>query len=385
MEVPTITEKYDVIVVGTGPSGSVAAMKCAQEGLKTVVLDRQTLPRFKLCGGGIPRWVIEKLEVSEEIIERKTDVMVFMHSPDFEPEELKVPVWQAMVHRDKFDRFLAKSAERAGAELREGVRVLKVIKEQGVVKGVTTARGDILADIVIGCDGAVSTVARTAGFWDKWFKQQGETWKNHMAFCVGSEIKMDEELIIERIGFDRILFFMDPAISPLGYGWIFPKGRSVTVGLLIYSSAIKRNPVERLDYFIRKHPVASKLLENGKAEKTKGAYLPVRHVFRPSYAGGVILAGDSCGMVNALTGEGIIYAVRAGWLAGKIAAKAVEEENFLEDFLKAYEERWYKKIGEKLDKVSKLFEENLSVYELGMEKPETSRLYQDVFIQSLFV
>lgn len=383
MEAVTITGKYDVIVVGTGPAGSVVAMKCAQEGLKTLVLERQTLPRFKLCGGGVPKWVIEKLGVPEDIIERKTDTMVFMHSPHFEPEELKAPVWQAMVHRDKFDGFLAKSAEEAGAELREGVQVLKVIKKQDTVKGVTTKQGDIFADIVIGCDGAASTVARTAGFWNIWFNQQGSTWKNHMSFCVGTDIEMDEELIFERIGFDRILFFMDPKVSPLGYSWIFPKERSVTVGLLIYFSAIISSPVEHLNYFIRKHPVASKLLESGKVGRTRGAYLPIKHVFRPSYASGLMLAGDSAGMVSAITGEGIIYAVRAGWLAGLVASKAVEEKNFEADFLKEYEEHWYKKFGEKLDKVSRLFEENLGVYELGMEKPEISSLYKDVFIQSL--
>jgi len=385
MEVLIIPEKYDVIVVGAGPAGSVAAMKCAQEGLKTLVLERQTLPRFKLCGGGVPKWVIEKLEVPETIIERKTDVMVFMVSPYFEPEELKVPVWQAMVHRDKFDSFLAKSAERAGAELRDEVQVLKVIKKRGVVNGVKTSKGNIFADIVIGCDGAASTVARTAGFWDKWFKQNGKTWKEHMAFCVGSDIEMEEELIFERVGFDRMLFFMDPEISPLGYGWIFPKERSVMVGLAIYCGAIKRNPVEHLDYFIRKHPVASKLLESGEVSKVRGAYIPMRHVFKPSYGSGVMLAGDSCGMVSAITGEGILYAVRAGWISGQIAAKAVKEGNFSADLLKQYEEVWYDKFGERLDKISKLFEENIGWYESDVEKSEISRMYKDIFIKSLLI
>ncbi|MEX2705985.1 MAG: hypothetical protein Q6352_012070 [Candidatus Freyrarchaeum guaymaensis] len=86
--------------------------------------------------------------------------------------------------------------------------------EEGYVKGVVTTDGQtIRGDIVIGCDGAHSTVARKSGFWNIWFDRKGETWMDHMWFCVGVEVKMDSKTIDERFQ-DSYLFFTGREVAP---------------------------------------------------------------------------------------------------------------------------------------------------------------------------
>ncbi|MEX2705986.1 MAG: NAD(P)/FAD-dependent oxidoreductase [Candidatus Freyrarchaeum guaymaensis] len=114
-----------------------------------------------------------------------------------------------------------------------------------------------------------------------------------------------------------------------------------------------------MDYFLNKHPVLPKILEGGKIILKRGAWLPIMHVQRPSYGNGVLLAGDSAGMVSPISGEGIYYAVRAGIEAGVMAAEAVNNGDFSAGVLSNYEERWHSVIGEQLHYQEKLFRETV--------------------------
>ncbi len=116
-----------------------------------------------------------------------------------------------------------------------------MIMEEGYVKGVVTTDGQtIRGDIVIGCDGAHSTVARKSGFWNIWFDRKGETWMDHMWFCVGVEVKMDSKTIDERFQ-DSYLFFTGREVAPLGYGWAFPKREVISVGLGSFAISMTKN------------------------------------------------------------------------------------------------------------------------------------------------
>jgi len=350
-------EKWDVVVVGSSPAGSMTAMKAAEGGAKTLVLERQKLPRFKLCGGGVASWVIKKLRVPESVIDREYKVLEYYAPPDYKALRLPIPASYYGVYRDRFDRFLLSLAEEAGATVREKVKVVDVVMEEGWVKGVVTGNGEkIMSDVVVACDGALSTVARKSGFWDVWFTSKGENWREHMSFCVGVEVEMDDEVIDERFG-DSYLFFTGEDVAPIGYAWIFPKKGRLSVGLGSLVETFKEKPKEYITRFIREHPVASKLLEGGRPSPVKGAYIPTSHPYKPSYGAGVLFAGDSAGMVSPITGEGRFYAVRAGMDAGVTAAEAVSEGDFSAEFLSRYEERWEEHIGKHLDFQAELFRE----------------------------
>ncbi|MHA1363034.1 MAG: NAD(P)/FAD-dependent oxidoreductase [Candidatus Freyarchaeota archaeon] len=353
-----MVEKYDVLVVGAGPAGSMAAMKAAEGEAETLIVEKQKLPRFKLCGGNIANWVVVKLGIPEEVLDRKYTSITFCTPPKYEKQNFPVPGAYWGVYRDRFDYHLTEMAVKAGAEVRDGIHIRDVIKEGGAIRGVVTSDGEqIHADVVIACDGVYSLIARKSGLWDKWFTERGESWKDNVAFCMGVEMKMDNDIIDERFG-DSYVIFTGKEIAPLGYGWIFPKDGMVSVGVGSAAGMMDKKPDEYLRYFM-KHPAAAQFLEGGEVVLERGAYIPYRRAFTPSYMAGLLVAGDAAGMVSPITGEGVFFAVRAGLEAGVTAAEAVQSKDFSASFLSRYEERWMKTIGTNLEFQSQVFEETI--------------------------
>ncbi|MFB0559719.1 MAG: NAD(P)/FAD-dependent oxidoreductase [Candidatus Lokiarchaeia archaeon] len=377
-------KKQDVIVVGAGPAGSMAAMKAAEGGAKTLLIEKQPLPRYKLCGGGVANWIMRKFDIPQDVIEKEYKNIVTYTPPNYERQVFPMPgLGYFGVCRDKFDHYLTKMAIEAGAELKEGINVKDVIIEEGYVKGIVTSDDQTISgDVIIGCDGAHSTVAKRSGFWNIWFDQKGETWKDHMWFCIGVEVKMDRKVIDERFE-DNYLFFTGREVAPLAYGWLFPKRELVSVGLGSLAISMTKKPMNYLNYFLKKHPVLPKLIEGGEIILTRGAWLPIRHCQRPSYGNGVLFAGDSAGMVSPISGEGIYYAVRAGLEAGATAAEAVNNNDFTAEFLSNYEERWLSVIGEQLLYQEKLFLDTIEkVLEVEDEKLR-DELYEKKLMEAI--
>nr|MDO8076640.1 NAD(P)/FAD-dependent oxidoreductase [Candidatus Freyarchaeota archaeon] len=353
-----MVEKYDVLVVGAGPAGSMAAMKAAEGGAETLIVEKQKLPRFKLCGGNIANWVVVKLGIPEEVLDRKYTSITFCTPPKYEKQNFPVPGAYWGVYRNRFDYHLTEMAVKAGAEVRDGIHIRDVIKEGGAIRGVVTGDGEqIRADVVIACDGVYSLIARKSGLWDKWFTERGESWKDNVAFCMGVEMKLDNDIIDERFE-DSYVIFTGKEIAPLGYGWIFPKDGMVSVGVGSAAGMMDKKPDEYLRYFM-KHPAAAQFLEGGEVVLERGAYIPYRRAFTPSYMAGLLVAGDAAGMVSPITGEGVFFAVRAGIDAGVTAAEAVQSKDFSASFLSRYEERWMKTIGTNLEFQSQVFEETI--------------------------
>ncbi len=378
-----MAQKYDVIVVGAGPAGSMAAMKAAEGGAKTLILEKYKLPRFKLCGGGIANWVIRKLNIPQEVLERQYKVLSFFTPPNYERHDINLGgMGYFGVYRDAFDYELTKIALDKGAELKEKKHVDGVLKEEDYVKGVTTKEGEKYeADVVIACDGALSTVAKNCGMWDTWFKSKEESWKDQMCFCVGVEVKLGEKVITERFG-DSYMIFTGRDIAPMGYAWLFPKRENVSVGLGSMAKTLEKKPTYYMDHFLKNHPVASNLLAGGEEVLTRGAWIPIKNAYKPSYDSGLLIAGDSVGMVSPITGEGVYYAVRAGMEAGVTAAEAVNEQNFSAEFLSVYQERWVKSIGGILDFQEQIFQNTVGkilALEDGKEKDEQ---YEKGFIEA---
>ena len=373
-------KKQDVIVVGAGPAGSMAAMKAAEGGAKTLLIEKQPLPRYKLCGGGVANWIMRKFDIPQDVIEKEYKNIVTYTPPNYDRQVFPMPgLGYFGVCRDKFDHHLTRMAIEAGAELKEGLNIKDVIIEEGHVKGIVTSDDQIFrGDVIIGCDGAHSTVAKKSGFWNIWFDQKGETWKDHMWFCVGVEVKMDSKVIDERFE-DNYLFFTGREVAPLAYGWLFPKREVVSVGLGSLAISMTKKPMNYMNYFLKKHPVLPKLLEGGEIILTRGAWLPIRHSQRPSYGNGVLFAGDSAGMVSPISGEGIYYAVRAGLEAGATAAEAVNNNDFTAEFLSNYEERWLSVIGEQL-----LYQEKLFLDTIGKAlEVEDEKLRDEIYEKKL--
>lgn len=352
-------QQYDVVVVGSGPAGTTASLSCASSGLKTLMLEALPLPRDKLCAGGVSPWVVKRLGIPEELIHRTIQqVQVLAGSKKIPTVPWPDDMSYRMVMRKEFDYFLVRKCREAGVEVKDNTPVSSVTRSRmGEISGVRTSSGEFKARIVIGCDGASSVVARTAGLWAKWWPHDkgGKGWRKHQAFCLETQMHLDPQEVERRVGNTMFLFFEKD--FP-GYCWIFPKRSFLTVGALSFSYLFPSKRLrERLTTAITSHPAMTEILRGTKISPLKGAYLPIRGPLCPSYSDGVMLAGDSASQVGAVWGEGIYFAAKAGVAAGETAVEAIGDNNVSSQFLKKYEARWKREIGDNLQTQARILQD----------------------------
>jgi len=374
-------EIFDVVVVGAGPAGSMAAMHAAKGGAKTALAEMAKLPRDKLCGGGVNAWVIKKLNISSSVIERVMEqAQVVAGTRKFPsvpwPDHL---AWRT-VSRKKFDYHLTKMAVNSGATLYESTPILSVMfDDQKRICGVKTAnRGILRSKVVVGCDGVSSNIARTAGFWAKWFNNDVNKWRERCAYCTEAHFKLPNREIDKRMGNTLYLFYERDL---MGYHWIFPKRGVLTVGTGCATTEMKKKSTSYFNDFVKNNEIAVQLLKGARIiGEVTGAYVPFSGTFTPTYGDGVLLAGDSVGMVGAVTGEGIYFAIRAGIAAGEVAAEAALSNDASAKFLANYEKRWKREIGENLDTQVKLLSQTKNpLIAMGLYTNYTLKRQKELF------
>ena len=304
------------MIVGAGPAGASAAYWLGEAGKRVLVLEKKHLPRYKACGGGVPRSVFDRFPFDfSPVIEREVRRVRFRFRDGREvaadlPGE---PV--AMVMRDQFDAFILGHAR---ADVRDGTEVLALQQDdEGVT--VTTRSGETFhARYAIGADGAHSRVAREAGL------HQGQP----IGLTLEVEASADEALLSEYA--DTVLFLFG---SPeRGYMWIFPKAKHLSVGVGSDGADV---PTMRRS--LKREMARLGISIDG--EQHRGSALPVYVEHHPLHQGRVALAGDAAGLVDPLLGEGIRHAIDSG----RFAAEAV-----LADNLAGYTHRVQREIGNDL-------------------------------------
>ncbi|MBI4001018.1 MAG: geranylgeranyl reductase family protein [Nitrospira defluvii] len=298
---------YDVVIVGMGPAGATAATALSRGGLAVLGFDKDTHPRYKVCGGGLSARIAQLLDPEfRSVVEHTVNGVQFVYrGQDPILIESSQPI-AYMVMRDRFDHYLLQQAVRAGTEIRNGEGVAVVRQESDGVE-VTTERGRYRAKIVIGADGANSVVARHL------FPNRSL----YRAPALESEVP---------IGNDRhypgpSTILVDVGAARQGYGWIFPKQACLSVGVGEFrrkSTSLRTT----FDRFIQGepgltgrtvprpvgHPIpAFSESEEGRGEKTVSQFV----------SGRALLVGDAGHLVDPLFGEGIYYAVRSGQLAAQ--------------------------------------------------------------------
>lgn len=301
---------YDVIVVGAGPGGSSAAGACAQGGLKTLLIEKDPLPRYKPCGGCLP---VKCAALLGETLARVTENTIYrvrftydLKEPFFLQSETPIAF---MVMRDRFDHFLVRKALEGGALLKEGERVRFVSEKEGRTEVTLSDGTRLTSKYVIGADGPRSVVARSLDLLHR--PPKG-------GFAVQLEVPW--EFVPHFPSEDRDMIHLDFGGIPRGYGWVFPKKGGLSVGIGgMFGENGKLNPLPYFERFSEGLPYLPKETGNRLA----GHFLPsFYHGHQRVAEGRRILVGDAAHLMDPLTGEGIYYALRSGLLAARAVLRA---------------------------------------------------------------
>ncbi len=298
---------YDVAVIGAGPAGSTAAGELAAAGLRTMLIERERLPRYKSCAGGIPLRTARLLPFSiEPVVEDRVSGIVtsYQGRPQFERHDEEP--FALMVMRDRFDQLLADKAAGAGAVLMQGATLRSVERSGGHLR-LNTDAGSFRADAVIGADGANSVVARATG----------------LGRGLSEAAALEAEVVAPRAALARwrAIVDVDLGYRPSGYGWLFPKQRLLSVGVVRPRAQASHL---RADLALYLHQLG---LSGVRVERLVGHKVLFRRGSEPIAGDGVLLAGDAAGLVDEFTEEGIFYAIRSGQLAAAAVCEGLAESD----------------------------------------------------------
>jgi geranylgeranyl reductase family protein len=287
--------QYDAIVVGAGPAGSTLARHLARSGVRVLLLDRAVFPRDKPCGGGVSLRAASRLGLDLSSVTEQTifDVRVsyrlgrvFRHHY---PEPLAY-----LTQRCRLDAFLAEQAAVAGAEFHDGepVRAVEVSDHRVDVR---TEKGAYTARALAGADGVNGVVGRSTG----------TAPRADLAVALEGNAPLPEGVP----GHWRETVALALGGLPGGYGWVFPKGDHLNVGVGAWRW-FAPNLRGQLAALCRRYGFSPAALRD-----VRGYHLPVRRPGSPIVSGPVLSVGDAAGLVDPLSGEGIGNAVQSAGLA----------------------------------------------------------------------
>ena len=376
-----LQNKYDVVVVGGGPAGSMAAWEAAKGGVSVCMLEKDRDIGYPVrCGeaageSGLRQFVeIEDSWIAEKITSVK------LVSPNLTSVDIDFSAETGYIlNRRIFDYDLSRYAANAGAEVYTKAYVKNVLANNGEVNGVVLdylgEEKQIQAKIVIGADGLTSRVGRWAGL--KTLVRMKDM-ESAVQYSVAN-VDIEPNKMIMYVGMNH---------APGGYIWVFPKGKKfANIGIGISGKYSKHKSAQKyLDEFMeREYPDAAILT-------TMCGGVPCAKPMEKPVADGIMLVGDAAHQINPMTGGGIVAGMKGGWIAGQVAAEAIKKNDYSEDSLLEYPKRMRKDFGKnherfyKIKEVTeKLTNEELdSIAEKVLSIPHNKRTLTSVFKAAVF-
>jgi geranylgeranyl reductase family protein len=303
---------YDVIVVGAGPGGATAARTCAQAGLRTLLIEKERLPRYKPCAGCLSIRTVRFLGFDlDPVVEHAVTGAKFTYSmkDPFFIRSLR-PI-ALMVVRDRFDHFLVQKALEGGAEISEGERVVKVARGEEGVEVTLAQGGKIYGEYLVGADGAGSMVAKLISYIQP--KGGGDG--------IGLESKTPLEVVTAFPREELEVIHFDFGRVPYGYGWVFPKGKWLSIGIGGVFKGKKKTPRQHFKELLN----GLDFISEGSLGKVLGHPVPFFYSDGQKVSQGkILLVGDAAHLIDPLSGEGIYYALRSGTLAAEAILQSRE-------------------------------------------------------------
>jgi len=265
---------------------------------------------------------------------------VYPPSLDYKVESPGNEPIAAMILREKFDDGLVKLAIDSGATFRDGRVVEDVTIHEDSVSTKLTDGSHIESQIVIGADGAWSTVAKQSGLH-----------QNHenMSIALVQEYPLSSKTLDTFFTEKRMCHIHMKLQGIAGYGWVFPKKQHLNIGISVFESLSKKSSGEKnlkevFTNYIHLLKENNIIPDNLKIGKIKGAALPL-YPLSKTFTDRCLLCGDAAGLINPVSGEGIYYAMASGEIAAGVIADAFNADEYSERFLSTYQKRWKDDFG----------------------------------------
>ena len=347
-------EEFDAIIVGGGLAGLAAAHTLAQAGTEVLLLERGDYSGAKNVTGGrmyvnpirdlFPdlwkKAPLERYIAHEEVslMDRERSITIRYDGSELNQE----PYQSYSILRGKFDKWLAKQAERKGALIVNKSRVDDVIMENGQVKGVMAGGEELRAKVVIACDGVLSFIAQKAGL-------RAPLESKNYAVGFKEIIELDREVLENRFnlagseGAAR-LFMGDVTAGKFGGGFLYTNLDSISLGIVVGIDGLTEekpeNAPELLDKF-KQRPEIARLIKGGDTVEYSAHVIPEGGLkaMGKLYGNGILVAGDAAGlsMNIGVTVRGMEYAMASGYYAAQAVIKAKEKNDFSAASLAEYE------------------------------------------------
>jgi digeranylgeranylglycerophospholipid reductase len=341
---------YDLLVIGGGPGGAMAAKRAAEQGLSVCLVEkRPAIGTPVRCAEGIgrellhefispdPRWISAEIDRAKLVV---PDGSTLILEPQMAGNEVGY-----ILDRKIFDRELVWQAAEAGSDVQVKTRAVAPILENGAVKGATLQScGEtkhIHAEVVVAADGVESKFARWCGIDTTVPMRELATCAQYLL----TDVEIDPHTTV---------FYLGNQIAPEGYVWIFPKGeRSANVGIGISPRKCSpgNRPRDYLDRFISAH------FPTGKAIEYIVGGVPVCKPLKSTVADGLVIVGDAARISDPMTGGGIYNAMFTGKLAAEVAARCIATGDCSAVALQPYDQEW------RTSRMGKAIERNYKIKE----------------------
>ena len=350
--------KYDILVIGGGPAGAIAAKTAVEKGLSACLVEkRPAIGAPVRCAEGIgkealhefidpdPCWI--SAEMTGASIVAPDGFLMKLES------QLAGNKVGYILDRKIFDRELVWKAAEAGADVAVKTRASAPIMKNGVVKGAKLEScGQVMnvtADVVIAADGVESKFSRWCGI--------DTTIPVH-------EIMSSVQYVMADINIDAYstVFYLGNEVAPEGYLWVFPKGErtaNVGIGISGKKSGQGHRAKNYLDRFVKK------TFPHGKTIEFIPGGVSVCRPLDCTVADGLLIAGDAARFVDPLTGGGIYNGMYTGRLAAEVAAECIAKGNVSKNALMLYDKTWREA------KMGKAIERNYHIKEYLIKQPDT--------------
>ncbi len=348
-------DKFDSIVVGAGPAGVAAAITMAKAGLNVALLERGEYPGAKNVQGAvlyskmlqdiIPEFwkdcPLERAITDESVYVLTQDAGIKLGYKSVAYSQT-TPANSYTIIRVEFDKWFSKKAEEAGVTLVTGVTVNDIIKKDGAIVGVKTTEGDeLMADVVIACDGVNSILSQKAGLHREWKPQE-------VALGVKEVLSLPREKIEDRFHLEgdqgaTIEMIGDFTKGMLGYAFLYTNKDTLAFGLGCAVDDFQRTRIKPYDLLeeLKRHPLLRKLLSGSKSVEYSAHLIPEGgyNSMPPLYTDGMLIAGDAAQMINPTHREGSNLAMAAGRFAGETVIEAKKIGNYSAKTLALYRKK----------------------------------------------